>query len=48
MFTKSIITLALTIVLGLGSTAWALDGFDGDNNAVPGNAYRYAPQGQHP
>jgi hypothetical protein len=40
---KSIIALAITILLGVGSIASALEGYDGDNNAVPGTAY-----GQHP
>jgi hypothetical protein len=49
MSTKSIIALAFALVLGFGSAASALEGFDGDNNAVPGAAYRSAPQqGQHP
>jgi hypothetical protein len=33
---KSIIALAFTILVGLGSIASALEGYDGDNNAVPG------------
>lgn len=48
MSTKSIIALAFVLVLGFGSAASALEGFDGDNNAVPGNSYRYAPQSQQP
>jgi hypothetical protein len=48
MLTKSIIALAFAIVLGFGSAATALEGFDGDNNPVPGNSYRYVPQGQQP
>ena len=40
------IALAAVLVLGTGSIALALEGFDGDNNPVPG-ASSYYPSHSH-
>ena len=38
------IALAFAIVLGLGQAASALEGYDGDNNAVPGANGKWSQQ----
>jgi hypothetical protein len=38
------LTLLAALVLGISSAARALEGYDGDNNPIPGASRHYAPE----